>query len=268
MIIKEISQADIEEVKELQPEGWPDISIEFKQYLNKDFCYPIKVIIANNIVGLGSSIVFEKTGWLAHIIVKTEYRNRGIGFEIVKYLIAELKSKQVKTYLLIATDLGEPVYKKFGFKTISDYLFLKRENIVNSNVVISDNIKAYEDKLYDMVLELDSSISGENREQLIKCNLKNAFVYQDKDKLNGVYLPDLGEGLIIADTNKAGLELMNLKYSKINKAVIPAENKVGLDFLIKNGFKLSDSKGRKMILGNEISWKADCYFSRIGGNYG
>ena len=268
MLFEEITLHDLNKIKELQPEGWSDIGNEFIQYIEKDYCYPIKVSIDGVIVGIGTSIVFDKTAWLAHIIVKSEYRNRGIGYEIVKVLIAELKTKQVETYLLIATEMGEPVYKKFGFKTISNYLFLSRDQAADNSVVISDNIVPYEDIFFDDVINLDKLISGENREQLLKNNLGNALVYIEKNRVHGAYLPRLGEGLIIADIPAAGIELMNIKYSEVDKAVIPAENEIGITHLLKNGFKLSEKKGRKMILGKELLWKPDCYFSRIGGNYG
>lgn len=268
MLFEEILQEDIKLLNELQPEGWPDLSIEFQHYLNQDFAYPVKIIINNDIVGVGCSIVFEKTGWLAHIIVKTEYRNKGIGYEIVKYLVDDLKTKGVETYLLIATELGEPVYKKVGFKTVSNYLDFRREKGNNSTFGKSKNIFSYNQNYFTEVISLDSLITGEKRELLLAPALKNAVVYKINERIDGVYLPDLGEGLIIANTNVAGVELMKLKYSNVDKAVIPEENQAGIDFLLEAGFKLHGIKAKRMILGKDILWKADCYYSRIGGNFG
>lgn len=268
MLFEEITRTDIDEIKELQPEGWPDITIAFNSYIEKDFCIPIKAIIEGCIVGIGSSIKFDNTAWLAHIIVREESRNKGIGYEMVKYLISDPSSKQIDTFLLIANDLGEPVYKKVGFKTISDYLFLERESVWRNKDIISSKITPYTNLFYNQILELDKTISGENRELLLNLHMKQCMIYQENSKIHGVFMPDLGEGLIIANSSVIGIELMKLKYAKVNKAVIPAENKIGLEFLIQNGFKLLNSKGRKMILGKDIIWKPECYFSRIGGNYG
>ena len=77
----------------------------------------------NKIVGLGNSIIFKNTAWLAHIIVGTDYRNRGVGFQIVDRLLTELRDKSIDSVLLIATEPGEPVYKKAGFRLISDCIF-------------------------------------------------------------------------------------------------------------------------------------------------
>lgn len=267
MQFDKVTYSDLDEIKGLQPDGWPDITNEFRLYLKNDFCYPIKASIAGKIVGLGNSMIFMNTAWIAHIIVSTEYRNRGIGFQIVDKLLTDIKRKSVESVLLIATELGEPVYKKAGFRLVSDYLFLIRGDDWNETF-ISENIVPYTNVYYNEIINLDKFISGEIREPLIRSYLKNSLIYLDSNSLRGFYLPDLGDGLIFADNPAVGIELMKVKYSRVDTAVIPSENKVGIDFLKQNGFKVSETKGRRMILGKDISWKPEYYFSRIGGNYG
>ena len=59
-----------------------------------------------------------------------------------------------------------------------------------------------------MIMKLDREVSGENREKLLVSYISNALVYLDRNTVKGYYIPGLGEGLIIADTVKAGMELM------------------------------------------------------------
>ena len=118
------------------------------------------------------------------------------------------------------------------------------------------------------IFELDEKISGQNRRSLMVDHVNNVFVYIQNSSLLGVYMPDLGEGLILASTTEAGIELMKVKYSSVDKAVLPGENNAGVNFLKHNGFTLSDTKGTRMILGQEIDWKPEEIYSRIGGNYG
>jgi len=258
---------DLEQILGLQPEGWPDIKEEFRQYIKSDFCNPIKVSLDNKIIGLGTSILFKNTAWIAHIIVSKEYRNQGIGFQIVENLLTDLKSKSIDSVLLIATELGEPLYKKAGFRPVTDYRWFKREQPWN-NTAVSKNIVPYTKDLYPEIINLDKLISGEDRESLIRIYLDNCLVYLNDSKINGFYLPDLGEGLLFANNPEAGMELMKVKYSKADKAVLPSENFTGIDFLKQNGFEELGTKGKRMILGKDISWKPDCIYSRIGGNYG
>lgn len=76
------------------------------------------------------------------------------------------------------------------------------------------------------------------------------------------------EGLIFADTDEAGIELMKTKYAKADKAVLPSENISGIEFLKQNGFVEAETKGTRMILGKEVDWKPKKIFSRIAGNVG
>ncbi|WP_041620190.1 hypothetical protein [Paludibacter propionicigenes] len=75
------------------------------------------------------------------------------------------------------------------------------------------------------------------------------------------------EGLIFAINDEAGLELMKLKYSRTDKAVLPSENIGGREFLLNNGF-VEASIGTRMIMGKDIDYKLDRMYSRIGGNFG
>jgi len=262
-----ITDKDLEQLGVLQPDGWPDIIAEFRFYINSEFCNPIKVLIDNRIVGVGNSIVFKHTAWLAHIIVGKQFRNRGIGFQIVHRLLTDLQGKMIDTVLLIATEQGESVYRKAGFRVVSEYFFLHRVKQWN-DTLISKSIIPYRDKYYTAAIAIDKKISGENREPLIKEHLDHCYLYLDNHELTGFYLPDLGEGLILAECTMTGVELMKIKYSKVDKAVLPSENIAGIDFLKHHGFSESGIKGKRMILGKEIPWKPDCLYSRIGGNFG
>jgi GNAT superfamily N-acetyltransferase len=264
---RDITTNDLSEIKKLQPEGWPDIVPEFEFYVRKDYCFPIKAILDDEIVGVGTIIVFADSAWLAHIIVDKNHRNKGIGFQITEKLLGEGNNKTVKSILLIATELGLPVYKKAGFNIVTEYKYFKRDDPWR-DFQFSPRIFPYEDGLESEIYELDEIISGENRKSLIADYLKNTLVFIEDNSVLGFYMPDLGEGLILATTTYSGLELMKIKYSKVDNAVLPEENHIGADFLKQNGFALSDKKGTRMILGKEIDWKPKQVFSRIGGNFG
>jgi GNAT superfamily N-acetyltransferase len=267
MKFEAITQNDLEELTELQPDDWPDIVPDFRFYLSTSFCHPIKATADRTIVGIGTFIAFEKTSWLAHIIVHKDYRNKGIGFQVVQELLSMYKNSALDTCSLVATELGQPVYTKAGFTVVSTYSYFKRENPWK-NYSVAPQIVPFQEKHRSDVFDLDKWISGENREKLLTQYLHNAFVYSEKEKVLGFYLPDLKEGLLFADTNDAGIALMKLKYSTADKAAIPTDNLAGIDFLNTNGFVDTGVKGTRMILGKVLEWKPVKIFSRIGGNFG
>ena len=257
---------DLDEIRNLQPTDWSDIIPEFEFYIQSSFCCPIKTKIDEKIVGIGASIVFENTSWIAHIIVDSDYRNKGVGAQIVTELLNALKRDSVATCSLIATELGKPVYLKAGFRIASEYSFFQREKQW-IECPVSENVISFKEQHRAMIYELDHKISGEKRELLLKDYLSNSIVFVESNKVLGFYIPDLKEGLIYADTDEAGLELMKLKYAKVDKAILPSDNSKGIEFLRQNGF-VETRKVSRMILGKELDWNPKKMFGRIGGNFG
>lgn len=249
----------------LTPEDWPDITPNMTIYVDAPFCVPIKVVIDKKIVGLGTTIYHQKTVWLATIIVHPDYRKRGIGLKIIQTQIQAINQKKYPTVLLLASPYGESIYKKVGFKTDIDYYFYKGA-VIPSNP-IHPSILPYEEQYAQHILDLDKKIAGENRHLLLSPHLIKAQLFVQKRRLLGTYLPTVGEGLIIADTPEAGLALMQLRCQQATKEVLPATNKVGIDFLTKNGFTQFFQEP-KMYLGKPITWQPEKLYGRIGGNLG
>jgi GNAT superfamily N-acetyltransferase len=226
----------------------------------------VKVIIKSRIVGIGSGISLGKTAWLAHIIVDPEFRKRGIGSFIVEQLLDSLKKSGCETVSLIATELGYPIYRKAGFVEQTEYVFFGREEPLK-DYCRPENIVQLANTNIDDLLNLDKEISGEDRKRLLTDNLEGCHVYQSNGKNIGYYLPELGEGLIIADNMEAGIELMRFKYAASDKGVLPVENREGIAFFKENGF-VETRKAKRMILGKAFPWRPSNIFSRIGGNFG
>lgn len=268
MYYAKLTYYDIEQIKSLQPDGWSDISEAYKFYCKNDYCNPIKVTLDGKIIGIGSSIMFDKTAWLGHIIVDIDYRNQGIGSKIVDLLQNGIKEKGIETTLLIATELGEPVYKKAGFRKVSDYKFFKKENNCIEKK-FSKNILPYNKTFYEALIQFDRYVSGENRERLLKEFIETSYVYIDDNKnIQGFFIPNLGEGPIYALTPEAGKELMRFKYSSVDKATIPSENYTAIEFIKELGFIETTTKAIRMIFGRDIEWKPTMIYSRAAGNFG
>lgn len=267
MTFEILSNSDLEHIRHLQPSGWTDIMVEFEFYVNASFCHPIKIEINNKIIGIGAAIEFGKTAWLAHIIVDPEHRRKGIGYQIVEVLLEYLENRSIETFLLIATDMGLPIYEKAGFRIVCEYTYLKKE-IFQHTRKISDHIVHFSEENLDIIYKLDREVSGENRSWLLSDYLTDSYVYMENNVIIGYYLPKLREGLIIAKSNIAGIELLKIKITTHDKIVLPSDNLTGIEFLLNNGFGRLEVKGTRMIRGKNIDWQPEKIFSRIGGNLG
>jgi len=267
MDIQPLSIQDLPYARRLQPDGWGDITTHLMEYCLQSFCKPIKVVDGDSIAGVGSLILHESSAWLGHIIVDKSYRGQGIGYTMVKYLVDVAIKSGSSSINLIATDLGAPVYKKVGFRTVGTYVSFKREHDFTPKS-LSNQMQLATSAHYEQILKLDQEISGENRRELIEDHLKRAVIFEQEGSLEGYYFPQLGQGPIYAKTKRAGLGLMNLKYSTIDTAVLPTDNTAGIQFLVRNGFEPQNTTAIRMTYGAETLWHPNLIFSRIGGNYG
>ena len=177
--LQPLEHSDINLITGLQPEGWQDITSIIDFYTKSSFCFPIKVIIDKKIVGIGTAIIHNDVAWLGHIIVHPDNRNQGIGKMITQALVDNVWRKNCDTIYLIATDLGEPVYKKIGFETETEYLFFK-DIKPDGSWIPSENIVACTDDFKKQIARLDKEISGEDRLLHLEPYFEDAFCISTK----------------------------------------------------------------------------------------
>ena len=256
---------DLESIPGLQPEGWGDITSSIRFYTRSTFCFPIKVIVGDEIAGIGTAIIHHSVAWLAHIIVKPEFRKRGIGRSITEALLKSPEVKKCETVYLIATDLGAPVYEKVGFETETEYLYFKDVKIENSPVT-SKNIYPYEARFKSQVTEMDKANSSEDREFHLEPHLGNGYFYAP-GQIEGFYLPTFGDGLIIANNPSAGIELLKLHLQSNNRTAFPKDNFAATNYLYEKGYK-EFSTGKRMRIGKRRNVRLAHIYNRIGGNLG
>lgn len=266
MKIERIEQRDLPAVSELQPPDWPPIVPTVEFYIASAYCDPFKAVIGNGIAGIGTGIRFINTAWLAHIIVAPAHRNRGIGTAILDFLIGSLRERGYDTISLIATEYGEPLYLKAGFRETARYGFFRREG-PGWNHEFPGNVVLCNDTHRSMILDLDREVSGEERGALLETHLSNTLVHVWNNKVTGFYMPNLGEGFIAATDAESGIALMRAKYSTISSAVLPLDNRNGVRFLTDNGF-VETRQVPRMVLGADIPWQPGKIYGRIGGNCG
>ena len=247
MQIEEFTINDLHILKELQPPAWSDISNPHTFYLSSNYCNTLKLVEGNSIIGIGTYIKHEEVAWLAHIIIHPEWRNKGLGKLITQALVDHLK--EYPTIYLMATDLGEPVYKKLGFEIETEQLFFKDLEL-NFPESEFENIIPYNVKFQDEILAIDQMASGENRKTHLLEFINESFVYFKDGCLEGFYMPQFSEGLIIAKKNVAGLALMKKRLNTHTEAIISIDNLFAINFIKNLGFK-EFRRAKRMRLGEK-----------------
>jgi len=57
-----------------------------------------------------------KSAHLGNMYTLPEYRKQGIASKLLERIVAEAKSNQCERILLVPTEMGKPLYEKFGFQ--------------------------------------------------------------------------------------------------------------------------------------------------------
>ena len=266
MEFEQLANSDFPYLKEFELPNWGDLVPRFKYHIDSTFCNPLKLTVAGKMVAIGTIIFHKDSAWLASIIVHPNHRNNGYGREITRKLTNSIDAKKFSTIYLDATDLGYPVYKKLGFEPEASYAHLRSEKNI-TGLQLSRHVISYKEKYRQQILELDKNISCEDRSDTISENLITAQVYIQDDRVEGFYLPSLGNGLIIAENDTAGIELIKCRLENNYYAILPSNNETAINFLKQNDlqqFRIS----RRMFTGRKRTWQAEHIYNRISGQLG
>jgi GNAT superfamily N-acetyltransferase len=115
--IRGLLRPEINLLKNFPPEDWnTDLPALFSYHYDFLYFYPIVAEEEGKLVGCANGIFNNKVGWLGNIIVLPEHRRKGIGLRLTKHLVEYFDEQGCTSKLLVATELGERVYKKLGFE--------------------------------------------------------------------------------------------------------------------------------------------------------
>jgi aralkylamine N-acetyltransferase len=124
-ILKKPTQIQLDQIQNLYriAEWWPsdldDLSLIEKMIQGSHF-----FIIAhdsNAIIGMGRSISDRVSdGYIQDVVVNSNYRNQGIGTQIVAMLIKCLKLDGIDWIGVIAENSSHPFYVQFGFEPMKN----------------------------------------------------------------------------------------------------------------------------------------------------
>jgi ribosomal protein S18 acetylase RimI-like enzyme len=267
--IRQIAESEIPKLQNFPPEDWNlDLPRLFSLHIGHPYFYPAVAELKGKIVGCGIGIIHGSASWLGTIIVLPEFQRQGIGQQITSHLIDYCRKNGCISHLLIASEMGEPIYRRLGFRITSTYVFFKRDSIIPIQHI--SHVREMRQEDFSAVMQLDREVTGEERSQFIERFFSTGWIYagNTSSEITGFYLPDFGAGIILARTADAGLELMKarLTHGKTT-AVVPATNTIAQEFLLSAGFQEYRTAPR-MVLGNDVKWQPAMMYNRGAGYCG
>ena len=67
-----------------------------------------------------------KKAYIMNMFTDPNYRRKGIAFRTLDLLVKEAKSRGIDAISLEATDMGRPLYEKYGFVKMNDEMELPK----------------------------------------------------------------------------------------------------------------------------------------------
>lgn len=230
-------------------------------------------------VGHVFSISYGRLGWIGFLIVKAEYRRRGIGTLLMKRAMDYLLSRRANTIKLEAVPIIANLYRKLGFVDEFDSLrFISAGGKITC--MSSHGVKLLKKRETIQLAEFDAEYFGANRIRVLnglyQDNPQLCFVSRNGSKIVGYAMcyeaesghrigpwvcnpenPQVARELLIKCMEKIGC------YEKLYVGV-PAMNEAAVKILQDFDFK-QYSKSIRMYLGEKLETeRADGVFA-IGG---
>ncbi len=264
--IRDLTSADIPLLKDFAPPDWnTDISLVFGRHFGQPYFHATVAEWDGALVGCANGLLQGSAGWLGNIIVLPPFRGRGIGRALTEDLVNFFREKHMDHQVLVATDLGEPVYRKLGFQVISYYVFFARQAHLPAPDAVP-GVRPLQPDDEEPVFALDRIVTGEKRAPFLRRYLSEACVHTDPaGRVDGYYLPELGAGLVVAANDAAGMALLRYKAAQGGSvAVVPEQNRVAVDFLRAHGFA-ETSRAPRMALGHDVAWQPERVYARGSG---
>ena len=116
-----------------------ELSIFFKSKLTDGTLIQWLVEDHEEIIACGAVLFYDfppsytnKTGkkaYISNMYTTESYRGQGIAKKLLTKLVEEAKMSGVSKLWLVASEMGKPVYKKFGFMETDDYLELNMNEL-------------------------------------------------------------------------------------------------------------------------------------------
>jgi GNAT superfamily N-acetyltransferase len=171
-------EEDFQFMKDLEPEG----------------CFTIRD--ESERIGVATTISFGQVGWLGNVIVREEYRGRGVGSLLVNHALDYLTKQNAKTIGLYAYQNKIPFYQRLGFKYDSNFIVLTGKP-ESSSEQLQHREATKNDK--QEIIDLDHCCFGVSRHKLLAPILDKAsnvcYVAGEKGSIQGFIVVKVYPGM-------------------------------------------------------------------------
>ena len=168
--------------------GWNQPEKEISDIIRRSGKFLFGAFHQKQLIGTAAAYVYPDGGFafINEVIVERKFHRRGIASQLLQKLIP-LTAAEYPVLRLYATDMGRPLYEKFGFEpyTALSFLQLSPDETPNPDGVI---MPLTQDELAEAA-ELDLNNFGADRSELIRSLMaaspENAWMQRKNGRMTG-----------------------------------------------------------------------------------
>ncbi len=218
------------------------------------------------IIGLGGIFFFGDICYIGYMAVLPEMRHKGIGTALFRNLIKIGKLKGCKTFMLYASELGAPIYHKYGFR--NKYYTKEYDLPSKPSLLKSINKRINRTGIFpNWASSIDKNTIGYDRSEFLQLKINHGSILITADKEGFALISGSILGPVISKNIDTAISLMNEGIRLgANHIIVPKHshyhNKI---FDLFNLTERNSESNLKMVYGKEVKQKLDQFCAL--GNY-
>ena len=216
------------------------------------------------IIGLGGIFFFGNVCSIGYMAVLPEVRCKGLGTSIFNNLVKIGKMKGCKTFMLYASELGAPIYQKFGFRSNYRTTAYDLPSQLHESQKLNENVKVLK-KFPEWVANIDRAAIGFDRREFLRIKLSHGSKLIIVEKEGYALISGLRLGPLIAKNLHTAVEIIKMGILLgANNIIFPKHSK--FSHRLFDLIKLTERENEvnlKMIYGKNLLQKLD-YFYALG----
>ena len=255
--------------------GWGERQEYLSWALANPAITPLVGLLDGAVVATGMATVNGDVGWVGSIFVDAALRSRGYGRALTEAACALIDAAGCRTQALIASEYGEPLYDKMGFRVVERYQILRAEPLAEAPAPPRGRtLRPMQPGDLNRVFELDRRATGEDRSRLLASLAGSGWVLESGAELRGFLasiLPDCGS-VVAPNADDAVCLLDQLRHlahgrSDSAGAAVPASHVSGRRGLERLGWRpLFDTP--RMLRGPDIDWQPPLIWGVLSFGFG
>ncbi len=177
--IRRLSAEDLQAADELRSaEGWNQTKADWLQLVAYEPQGCFAAWWDQSLVGTVTTTRYgSELAWIGMMLVRHEYRGRGIGSALMRRALEFLQEARVGCIQLDATDDGKPVYQKLGFQEQWSFQRWSRDALPQANLDSKSSHPAPpEFQWHPSLAELDRAAFGANRHDWLQRVATNSVI--------------------------------------------------------------------------------------------